>query len=84
MKAHEIVRTKDLKSFYVIAKNETEAIKQHFLNLQNIQPEKEENIKYFNTGYSHILKYGNDVYQLVYKYRDRNEDDNIFEEGELI
>ena len=83
-KVYEIVRTKDLKSFYVIAENEFKEIKQHFLNLYKVNPEPKNNIKFFDTGYSYILKYGNDVYQVVYKYRNKNEeDDDIFKEEEL-
>lgn len=71
IKIFEIIRTKDLESFYIIAINPLDAIKKHWLNLDIIQKDKQ--AQFFNTGYSYVLKHNGDVYCLVYKTRKKPE-----------
>lgn len=65
MKSFEIIRTKDLQSFYILAKNPLDAILKHRQNLDKMQEDKQ--AKLFDTGNSYILMHNNDVYCLVYK-----------------
>lgn len=69
MKTFEIIRTKDLQSFYVLAESPLDAIQIHKQNLDKIQEDKQ--AMFFNTGNSYVLKYNNDVYCLVYKYKSK-------------
>jgi hypothetical protein len=69
MKVFEIIRTKDLESFYILAENPLDAIRIHKQNLDKIQKDKQ--AMFFDTGNSYVLKYDNDVYCLVYKYKNR-------------
>lgn len=74
IKVYEILRTRDLKSFYVIAKNELNAIQIHYLNLNKENPDS--NTRFFDTGYSYNLIHGGDVYNIVYKYRSKDKNDD--------
>lgn len=67
MKVFEVMRTRDLQSFYIIAENPLDAIKMHWQNLNKMQEDKQ--AKFFDTGNSYVLKHNNDVYCLVYKIR---------------
>jgi len=67
IKTFEIIRTKDLQSFYIIADNPQDAIQKHRHNLDKIQKDKQS--KCFDTGNSYILIHNNDVYCLVYKIK---------------
>lgn len=63
----EIIRTEDLRSFYIIANSPLDAIKKHCQNLDKIQEDK--HAKFFDTGNSYILKHNNNVFCLVYKIK---------------
>jgi len=67
MKAFEIIRTKDLRSFYILAKNPLEAIQKHWQNLDKKQEDKQ--VRFFDTGNSYILIHNNDVYCLAYQIK---------------
>jgi len=62
------INTKDLRNFYIIAKNPLDAIRKHWQNLDEIQKDKQ--AMFFNTGNSYVLKHNNDVYCLVYKIKE--------------
>lgn len=70
IKTFEIVRTKDLKSFYVLAKDEADAINRHFQNLNGIEEDK--GAKLFETEKSFILVHNDDVFCLVKESGDKN------------
>jgi hypothetical protein len=67
MKSFEIVRTKDLQSFYIIANDPLDAILKHRQNLDKIREDKKTRL--FDTGNSYILIHNNDVYCLVYRIK---------------
>jgi hypothetical protein len=67
MKTFEIIRTKDLQIFHIIAKNPLDAIQKYWQNLDKMNEDKQ--AKFFDTGNSYILKHHNDVYCLVYKIK---------------
>jgi hypothetical protein len=67
IKTFEIIRTKDLQSFYVIGNDPLDAMQKHWKNLDSIQTDKL--AQFFDTGYSYVLKHNNDVYCLVYRFR---------------
>ncbi|MGI6623667.1 MAG: hypothetical protein ACOX4T_11145 [Acetivibrionales bacterium] len=68
MKTFEVIRTKDLQSFYILAKNPLDAIQKHWQNLDKMKEDKQ--AKFFDTGNSYILKHNNDIYCLVYKIKE--------------
>lgn len=63
----EIIRTKDLQSFYIIANDPLDAIRIHRQNLDKMQEDKQ--AMFFDTGNSYVLKHNNDVYCLVYRIK---------------
>ena len=67
IRTFEIIRTKDLQSFYIIAENPKDAIQKHKQNLDMLQKDKQ--AKCFDTGNSYILIHNKDVYCLVYKFK---------------
>lgn len=67
MRIFEIVRTKDLQDFYIIAENPLDAMQKHRKNLDRLH--KDEEALLFNTGYSYVLKHNNDVYCLTYRIK---------------
>jgi len=67
IRTFEIIRTKDLQSFYIIADNPQDAIRKHRYNLDKMQEDKQ--AKCFGTGNSYILIHNNDVYCLVYRIK---------------
>jgi len=60
IKKHEIVRTRDLEGFYIIAKNPLEALKSFCLNMKF----KKEDTKVAERKLSYVLINNGDVYVL--------------------
>mgnify|MGYP001024205742 CR=1 FL=1 len=65
IRTFEIIRTKDLQSFYIIADDPLDAMQKHWRNLDKMQEDNQ--AKCFDTGNSYILIHNTDVYCLVYK-----------------
>jgi hypothetical protein len=60
IKNHEIIRTRDLKNFYVIAKSPLEALKSFCLNMKF----KKKDTQVFNRELSYVLLNNDEVYVL--------------------
>lgn len=63
MKIFEIVRTRDLKSFYLLAKDADAAMQKHLRKLNKINEDKDAQL--FEVSLSLVLKHCGDVYCLV-------------------
>lgn len=68
MKLFEIVRTKDLKSFYVVAKDANAAMQKHLKKLDKKNEDKEALL--FDIGLSLVLKHSGNVYCVIKNNRE--------------